>query len=378
MNCPKCNAQNDDNAEVCLICGEPLDTDELRSEEEDKNARLEELKSKRIRKQKNKKRKKVVIICVIIALLLGAAGYGAYTFRDLFFGNTNSDDPVIVTETPTEQPTEEPSEEPTEQPSEEPEQSEEPSETETIPESEEPAVPNGTAPQAPAGNSETSSQQSSAPAAPKATTSSTNKAPATQTNKATAKPAPTAPVTNSPGFSSGSAPQAVIAQGSTMSSALITVTSVEIAPYSGSSVATFKIGNEVYYAYGDTTKFNKGVPGMYTIDATPTADVYYGKPVYSVTKIDSYDANGYILPDSATKILTANDLKGLSKTQLDLARNEIFARHGRKFKRQDVQSYFETKSWYKVNPSYNYSNDFLNLTQIELKNAKFILAYENK
>ena len=28
------------------------------------------------------------------------------------------------------------------------------------------------------------------------------------------------------------------------------------------------------------------------------------------------------------------------------ARNEIFARHGRKFKSEDLQAYFNSKSWY--------------------------------
>jgi hypothetical protein len=55
---------------------------------------------------------------------------------------------------------------------------------------------------------------------------------------------------------------------------------------------------------------------------------------------------GYILPDSSSRYLTAADLQGLSAAQLRLARNEIYARHGRMFTSPDLISYFSGKSWY--------------------------------
>ena len=55
----------------------------------------------------------------------------------------------------------------------------------------------------------------------------------------------------------------------------------------------------------------------------------------------------YIIPKSSKRILTEKDLEGLSSEQLRLARNEIFARHGRIFGSSDLQEYFESKSWYK-------------------------------
>lgn len=54
----------------------------------------------------------------------------------------------------------------------------------------------------------------------------------------------------------------------------------------------------------------------------------------------------YILPESDSRTYTAEELSGLSDTELELARNEIFARHGRGFKSQDLQEYFNSKSWY--------------------------------
>lgn len=55
---------------------------------------------------------------------------------------------------------------------------------------------------------------------------------------------------------------------------------------------------------------------------------------------------GYILPNSSTEYLTWEDYGHLSLWELVLARNEIFARHGRLFHDPDIQAYFNSCSWY--------------------------------
>lgn len=55
----------------------------------------------------------------------------------------------------------------------------------------------------------------------------------------------------------------------------------------------------------------------------------------------------YILPDSDSRYYSAGELAGLTDEQLVLARNEIYARHGRGFNDATVRSYFESQSWYK-------------------------------
>ena len=55
---------------------------------------------------------------------------------------------------------------------------------------------------------------------------------------------------------------------------------------------------------------------------------------------------GYILPNSSTEYLTREDYGHLSLWELVLARNEIFARHGRLFHDPDIQAYFNSCSWY--------------------------------
>jgi hypothetical protein len=89
----------------------------------------------------------------------------------------------------------------------------------------------------------------------------------------------------------------------------------------------------------------------------------------------------YICPDSATKLLTESDISGLSAQELNYAKNEIYARHGRKFSSQELQDYFNSKSWYKgiYDPTdfdQNYSGTVL--SEIEKKNAELLWNAENK
>ncbi len=65
---------------------------------------------------------------------------------------------------------------------------------------------------------------------------------------------------------------------------------------------------------------------------------------------------------------------GLTEWQLKVARNEIYARHGRDFVHQDLSCYFDKLSWYKIDPEYNENR----LSPLEISNAVFILNYEKE
>lgn len=90
----------------------------------------------------------------------------------------------------------------------------------------------------------------------------------------------------------------------------------------------------------------------------------------------SSSSNGdYVLPGSSSRYLSASEVKNLSGYQLMIARNEIYARHGRKFNDKDLQKYFNGKSWYKgtIAPedfSVSVFNDY------EIKNIDLIVSYE--
>ena len=55
----------------------------------------------------------------------------------------------------------------------------------------------------------------------------------------------------------------------------------------------------------------------------------------------------YILPESEYMYLSETDVSHLTKKGLRYARNEIYARHGRKFQSSELQEYFDSATWYK-------------------------------
>ena len=83
----------------------------------------------------------------------------------------------------------------------------------------------------------------------------------------------------------------------------------------------------------------------------------------------------YILPESNSRYLTDADVSGLTLQQLNYAKNEIYARHGRKFDSKELQNYFGSKSWY--NGTVN-AADFKEtvFNEYEKKNAEFLKQKE--
>ena len=84
----------------------------------------------------------------------------------------------------------------------------------------------------------------------------------------------------------------------------------------------------------------------------------------------------YIIPDSSTRYLSDSDVRGLDDHTLMLARNEIYARHGRKFNDAEIRAYFESKSWYypTIDPA-DFTEDML--SDVEKANIAFIKSYED-
>lgn len=84
----------------------------------------------------------------------------------------------------------------------------------------------------------------------------------------------------------------------------------------------------------------------------------------------------YIIPDSSTRYLSDSDVRGLDDHTLMLARNEIYARHGRKFNDAEIRAYFESKSWYypTIDPA-DFTEDML--SDVEKANIALIKSYED-
>lgn len=92
---------------------------------------------------------------------------------------------------------------------------------------------------------------------------------------------------------------------------------------------------------------------------------------------NDYETQNYILEGSESRYLTKTDLMGLSAEECRLARNEIYARHGRMFKDESLQDYFETFDWYypSIKPD-DFEEAMLN--EYELYNRDLIVEYEEE
>lgn len=77
-------------------------------------------------------------------------------------------------------------------------------------------------------------------------------------------------------------------------------------------------------------------------------------------------------PEASQRLLSTEDVENLTKDELRLMRNEIFARHGYCFKKKDMRKEFEMYDWYV--PA---TTSVINLlTDIEDKNIRLIKNYE--
>ena len=87
------------------------------------------------------------------------------------------------------------------------------------------------------------------------------------------------------------------------------------------------------------------------------------------------DRTEFIIYDSDVRYLVSADLNGLSAWEIRVARNEIYARHGRMFDSLELKEYFESKSWYVPEiPAVEFNISCLN--EVELENLNFIIHYE--
>lgn len=95
----------------------------------------------------------------------------------------------------------------------------------------------------------------------------------------------------------------------------------------------------------------------------------------------SYMNKDFMIADSDKRVVTTADLEGMSLAELRIARNEIFARHGRQFKDTMLNQWFYSKVWY-LDIDIKYAPDIFDssnpdpLTKLELDNANFIKDYE--
>ncbi len=87
------------------------------------------------------------------------------------------------------------------------------------------------------------------------------------------------------------------------------------------------------------------------------------------------EASQYFLPTSSSQYLTMSDLEGFSQDDCRMARNELYARHGRRFDDPNLQAYFDALDWYEgtTEPA-DFDESVMN--EYEIANRDLIVQYE--
>lgn len=88
----------------------------------------------------------------------------------------------------------------------------------------------------------------------------------------------------------------------------------------------------------------------------------------------------YFFPESDSRYLTDDEIAAYSASDLELAKNEIYARHGRQFVTERIADYFNGKSWYQgtVAPeTFDAQQDSI-FNEYEIANIAQIAQWEQK
>ena len=108
-------------------------------------------------------------------------------------------------------------------------------------------------------------------------------------------------------------------------------------------------------------------------------DFYYEDRYAGYAEVAVSD-DDYIIPDSNTRRISESELYGLTEHECWLALNEIYARHGRLFARQEFADYFESKPWYNgyIEGSVFDANADSYLNSTEQANLATIIYYQKR
>ena len=96
------------------------------------------------------------------------------------------------------------------------------------------------------------------------------------------------------------------------------------------------------------------------------------------------DDEGFVFAKSSSEVLSEEMVLALSNDEtvgfqrlLRMSINEIYARHGRKFKDEGLNQYFSAKSWYHPSIEPDQFNESV-FNEYEIANRKLIADYEKK
>lgn len=146
--------------------------------------------------------------------------------------------------------------------------------------------------------------------------------------------------------------------------------SLDIVEESKIRITAMPVDNSSYTAADNS---NRSILTLVMLASVVEDEVQDGYVYEGDAEGDGYGENfeEYLLPESNTRYLTESDLAGFSSSELRIAKNEIYARHGRIFTSEDLNQYFNSKSWYRgtVAPEKFSESVF---SQVEKDNILFI------
>lgn len=83
----------------------------------------------------------------------------------------------------------------------------------------------------------------------------------------------------------------------------------------------------------------------------------------------------YIIADSDSRYLSVEEVESFDSEKIQMVINEIYARHGRVFKTQEVAAYFQEKSWYHPDDSKTDEQIVSEFNEYEKANVDLLLQY---
>lgn len=115
------------------------------------------------------------------------------------------------------------------------------------------------------------------------------------------------------------------------------------------------------------------------VKPVPTKVESAGLPVVPVTTTGNANPyNNIRLIDASSRKLTKAEVALMSKAELALARNAIYARHGYVYKNAELGEFFSKQSWFKPNKTLKLEDVKAKLSEIEVANINTIIAQEKK
>ena len=91
--------------------------------------------------------------------------------------------------------------------------------------------------------------------------------------------------------------------------------------------------------------------------------------------IPGWDRNPLLMPKVLDELLTFEQTSDLSRRDLRILRNTIFARHGRAFTTDTMRDYFAKKAWYTPDPKYT-DKSLTKIDRLNIKSERSRIGFE--